>query len=295
LAVGYDWLAQTGITVNENPTLAILNFSFTGRCAIKTIMWYDIVSSITTMRAPKYLSLYLRLFGRTGVYWSASQLNDDNLDLRTDFQSGCPDEVMLAIGEVSALAEWKASELRNGCLSVRELIRRGDDIEQQLRQHHSDSASSAEVDQVPLHPNLPQLSEPGHAAQFPNDDMRRLTASIFREAVILYLHTVLSDANPAVPEISASVGAIMQLMNQLPASDVDRSLVFPICIAGCLTDDPVHRNTLSGRLQARDQSIGNLLHTRAVVETVWQKRDAHGTTVDWRETLRERGRNLLLV
>jgi len=147
------------------------------------------------MRAPKYLGLYRRLFGHTGVYWSASQLTEDNVDLRTDFQSGCPDEVMIAIGEVSELAEWKTTELRKGSLSVRELIRRGDDIEHQLRQQ-PDCKFSAHVGQVPLHPNLPQLSDAGHTAQFPNEEMRRLTANIFREAVFLYLHSVLSDANP---------------------------------------------------------------------------------------------------
>lgn len=294
LGVGYDWLAQTGINVDENPRLTMLNLSLTGRCAIRTIMWFDIVSSISVMRAPKYLALYRRLFGRTSVYWN-TQLSDENLDLSTDFQSGCPDDVMIAIGEVSALAEWKASEIRNGCLSVRELIRRGDDIEQQLRQHHPDSGTSGEVDQVPLHPNLPQLANAGHTTQFPNDDIRRLTSNIFREAVTLYLHTVLSGANPAVPEISASVGTTMQLLNQLPSSEVDRSLVFPICIAGCMTDDPVNRNLLSGRLQGQDQNIGNLLQTRAVMEAVWRKRDSHGTTVDWRDNLREQGKNLLLV
>jgi hypothetical protein len=137
------------------------------------------------MRAPKFLALYQRLFGPTGLYWSACHLNEDNLDLHMDFQSGCPDEVMIAIGEVSTLAEWKASELRTGSLSVRELIRRGDGIERQLRQHESTSAITAESDQVPLHPNLAQQSEPGHVGQSPNDDMRRLTENVYREAQML--------------------------------------------------------------------------------------------------------------
>jgi len=295
LAVGYEWLAQLGIVADENPISTMLSFTFIGRCAMKIVMWFDIISSITLMRAPKYLALYRRLFGHAGVYWSASQLGEDNLDLRTDFLSACPDEVMIAIGEVSALAEWKTAELRNGCLSVRELIRQGDEIEQQLRHHRSSGTNSAEVDQVPLHPNVPQLSDSGNTTLFPSDDIRRLTADIFREAVVLYLHTVLSDANPAVPEISASASTIMQLMNELPASEVDRSLVFPIYIAGCLTDDPVHRNILRGRLQGQDQTIGNLLQTCAAMETVWKKRDTHGTTVEWQESLREPGRNLLLV
>jgi hypothetical protein len=31
------------------------------------------------------------------------------------------------------------------------------------------------------------------------------------------------------------------------------------------------------------------------MEAVWQKRDVSGATVDWRDTMRERGLNLLLV
>jgi hypothetical protein len=145
------------------------------------------------MRAPRYLALYRRLFGHTSAYWSAPRLSEDNSDLRGDFLSGCPDDVMIAIGEVSTLAQWKASELSSGSLSVRELIRRGDEIEQQLRRYHCDGAGCADVNQVPLHPGLPQLPGTGH---FPNDEARRLTANVFREAAILYLHTVLSDANP---------------------------------------------------------------------------------------------------
>lgn len=88
---------------------------------------------------------------------------------------------------------------------------------------------------------------------------------------------------------------IMQFLSQLPPSEVDRSLVFPICLAGCMTDDAVQRDVLKGRLQAQDESIGNLMQTRALMETVWQKRDARGGVVDWRETMRERGLVLLLV
>jgi hypothetical protein len=98
-----------------------------------------------------------------------------------------------------------------------------------------------------------------------------------------------------VPEIRASVGEIVQLLNQLPPSEVDRSLVFPICLAGCMTDDSSRRDFLKGRLQARDESVGNLMQTRAMMEAVWQRRDVHGGAIDWRESIRERSPNLLLV
>jgi hypothetical protein len=115
--------------------------------------------------------------------------------------TGCPDDVMLAIAEVSALAHWKEAESCNRSLSVRELVRRGDEIERRLRQRSVEPAKFTEVDPVPLHPSLPPmqstLNETGHAVlPFPDENMRRSAANIFREGVILYLHTVISDHYP---------------------------------------------------------------------------------------------------
>jgi hypothetical protein len=164
------------------------------------------------MRPPKFLTLYRRLLGNNGNFWTgARQGHDDSYGLRMDSLTGCPDDVMLAIAEVSALAHWKAQEKQNGCLSMRELIRRGDAIEQQLRTH-TEPESFAEVDQAPMHPSLPgmnidytrssaQSALPSSQSvdttmQFPSEEMRRVVAGLFRETVVLYLHTVLSESIP---------------------------------------------------------------------------------------------------
>lgn len=96
-------------------------------------------------------------------------------------------------------------------------------------------------------------------------------------------------------EIGESVGAIVRLLDQLPPSEIDRALVYPICLAGSMSDDSGRRDFCKGRLQHLDGSIGNLMQTRLVMEAVWQKRDVTGGTVDFRETIRERGLNLLLI
>lgn len=165
------------------------------------------------MRPPKYLALYRRLFGNNNDFWaSSSHGQDDSYELRMDSLTGCPDNVMLGIAEVSALAHWKVQEQQNGCLSMRELIRRGDAIEQQLRTH-TEPESFAEVDQAPMHPSLPgtnidythshlsALSLPqavDTTIQFPSEEMRRVAACLFRETAVLYLHTVLSDPIPGM-------------------------------------------------------------------------------------------------
>lgn len=161
---------------------------------------------MTLLRPPKFLALYRRLFGNSGDFWAGSGHNhDDSYELRIHSLTGCPEDVMLGIAEVSALAHWKAQEQRNGCLSMRELIRRGDAIEQQLRTH-TEPECFADVDQAPMHPSLPgtnvdyagsasmaALSSPQSAntpIQFPSEETRRVVASLFRETTILYLHTV---------------------------------------------------------------------------------------------------------
>jgi len=263
------------------------------------------------MRPPKFVTLYRRLFGNNNDFWAGScHRHDENFALRMDALTGYPDGVLLGIAEISALAYWKAQEQRNGCLSMRELIRRGDAIEQQLRTH-TEPESFTTMDQAPMHPSLPGTNvdyagSPSMSAlsstqsvnisvQFPSEEMRRVVAALFRETTILYLHTVLSDSVPGVPEISASVDVITKLFNRLPPSEVDRSLVFPLCITGCMTDNRARRDLMKGRLQAQDENIGNILQARALMEAVWRRRDAGACAVDWREFMHNDGLNLLLV
>ncbi|KAJ7885888.1 fungal-specific transcription factor domain-containing protein, partial [Mycena olivaceomarginata] len=291
LAVAFDWVRQqTDLLTNDNPKLALQSLPVAGQLIVKLTLWLDIFSSLTVMRPPKYLALYKRLFGDLAGW------NLHSGEIRMDSLTGCSEEVLLGIAEVSELSHWKAAEKRRGSLSIRDLIGRCDEIEQRLRRASSSPRPTGEIDTTPLHPALVQAdSEAVDAAPFPSNEMRQLVAKIFSETVLLYLHTVLSDSNPGVPEISNSVGVVVQLLAQLPPSEVDRALVFPICLAGCMTDDSNWRDFLKGRLQALDESLGNLMRTRLLMEAVWKKRDITGVTVDWRETMRERGLNLLLV
>lgn len=79
--------------------------------------------------------------GERGGFWADA---DALYSLRMDLLTGCPDEAILAIAETSALAHWKATEQRNGSLSYRDLIRRGDDIEQRLR-HRADQQKFGDI------------------------------------------------------------------------------------------------------------------------------------------------------
>lgn len=145
------------------------------------------------MRPPKYFALYKRLLSAQGSFWTGEF--DFPQGLRMESLTGCPDEAMLGIAEICALAHWKSSEQRKGSLSFRELIRRGDEIEQRLHQHSSEPPSLG--DQAPLHPNLIFAADAGTVA-FQSPEVRPVLGSLFRESVVLFLHTVLSDSNPGM-------------------------------------------------------------------------------------------------
>ena len=65
--------------------------------------------AVVFVRPPRFLAVYRRLFSQGGAggagYWAAT--NNDQLDLRMDKLTGCPDDSLLAIAETAALASWK--------------------------------------------------------------------------------------------------------------------------------------------------------------------------------------------
>jgi hypothetical protein len=271
---------------------------------LKSSQWLDVFGSITNMQPPRFMNLYHRLFGGDNGF-SAS--------LRMDQVTGFSDDVLYAIAQISALAHWKSVETANKRLSTRELIRRGDVIEAALRR--------GEQDQVGLRLDIglagEQLQSPTSIQRL-TDDVRRIVRNLFRESAILYLQTILNDPIPGkctrlvevsrpdenvpgVQEIINSVDTVIHLMTQLPHSDLDHGLVFPICLAGCMTDNPDQRTYMLSRIQDAG-NIGNLAQTRSAMEGVWQRRDMlhnagapHDRFIDWRECLRDQGSNLLLI
>ncbi|KAJ3990885.1 fungal-specific transcription factor domain-containing protein, partial [Lentinula boryana] len=204
-----DWLAQIGLPEKEEPKHSVLSsLSPAAQIAVKGTMWVDIFVILSLMRPPKHLLLYQRLLSHS--VWSIDTNLTHSVSPQMETLSGCPDDVMLAIAEISALAHWKTMERIKGTLNYRDLIHRGDDIEQRLRQRPETPIFEEDP---PLHPNLLQPSITDII--FRNQEVRKLLASIFRATALLYLHTVLHDSNPGVSDITASVNGVVQLVHQL--------------------------------------------------------------------------------
>ncbi|KAG9039385.1 hypothetical protein FRB95_010673 [Tulasnella sp. JGI-2019a] len=272
---------------------------------IKATAWFDVIGSVTMRRKPHFLSTYQELFGRQG-------------GAMMEHMMGCDERVLLAIAETAALAEWRYDMEHRNCLSFMDLAHRANKIEPLLQftgpvysgasfieEMASPSSSMDEYDAIlgtaPTVDSNPTNTAPKRtrAQQARSAHQIRLVSNVFRAAGKLYLHTVVSGCNPDMKEIKDAVAETVTAFGHLQASTTDRSLVFPIALAGCMTDNPEYRIYLVNRLKAlgkEGEAVGNTKSCLQLMEAVWKKRD-EGTSrnVDWIDTMKEKGWSLLLA
>lgn len=93
---------------------------------------------------------------------------------------------------------------------------------------------------------------------------------------------------------------LMDWYHNLAASDLDRSMVFPLILTSCLTDDPFAHELLKQRMTVHVDDArfnGPMAQASNLVDYVWQRRAGRrgDLAVDWRECMRERWSSLVMV
>ncbi|KAB5596083.1 Transcription factor [Ceratobasidium theobromae] len=303
LDIAGDWYEQSDIASHENPMRALMEMNDNAKHASKTTMWMDIFSSISLCKSPRFLKLYRRLLQPTTLAGQGLQLEN---------VMGCADGIMLCLAEIAHLAHWKSTQQAAGSLSMPELVRRGLVIEKDLRRegyalYRSQDGPSMWGSVPPRATNVdlpagirlgqsPPSSPPLPNAVLDGSQLRRLVSDIFREAAILYLHTELSELAPQVPEIMRAVIDTVEALQKLPPSEYDRSLVFPLALVGCATDDPDMREYVRGRIKQLSSAVGNCATAGELIEHVWKRRDdSPGLVLGWRDAMQEINTTILLV
>ncbi|QRV90024.1 Fungal specific transcription factor domain [Ceratobasidium sp. AG-Ba] len=311
LQIAGDWYEQNNLAAHENPMRTLMEMDDSAKHASKTTMWMDIFSSISLCKSPRFLKLYRRLLQSNATLYAqpAGGPQLENV-------MGCSDSIMLCLAEIADLACWKATHQAAGTLSMPELVRRRGVVDSIWG--NVPPMPTATITEMGVPPSL--MQRPGLNTDLPNggsrlgqplsppsspplpsavpngDELRRLVSDIFREAAILYLHTELSELRPGVPEIKRAVADTVNALKKLPPSEYDRSLVFPLALAGCATDDPEMRQYVQCRIQQTSSAIGNCATAGQLVEYVWQWRDTNpGRVIGWREAMAEINMTILLV
>ncbi|KAG1853012.1 fungal-specific transcription factor domain-containing protein [Suillus tomentosus] len=247
------------------PDWALSLCSDSMRFIIKTSMWFDVLASATLIRRPKFLDVLRSL------YDPATAVDNGRPELSMMGVMGCENRIVLALAEIADLACWKDECRRAGRLSVPELVRRGQNIEAVLQ----------------------TTSDPDHLQGFESEKLRRrrLTSDVFRASALVYLHSVISGDHPQCPEIMSNIAETVNCLRRAEdvstARHVVRSVVFSICICGCLTDVPQYRDYFLRRLQEQQtETVGNCARVAELMRKVWKSRE-RGEPVDWRVVMQQ--------
>ncbi|EGN98763.1 hypothetical protein SERLA73DRAFT_181396 [Serpula lacrymans var. lacrymans S7.3] len=243
---------------------------------VKTAMWFDVLASATLVRKPRFIDVFRDIFSdrAPATFDGVEVLEDPRLSMLPIM--GCENHIVRALAEIADLAVWKMNERHKGSLSVPMLVQRGLEIEKTL-------------DPRPR-PRPPQYLHLSVDAEL--ETRRHLTSEVFRASARVYLHSVLSGDFPGCPEIVDGVKDTVQCLQQVPeytttSRFVVRSVVFSICICGCLTDNTGYRAYFLKRLEEQQkESVGNCSTVMTLMREVWNKR-ASGQPVDWRQVMRE--------
>ncbi|KAG1781711.1 fungal-specific transcription factor domain-containing protein [Suillus placidus] len=247
------------------PDWALRSCSDSMRFIIKTSMWFDVLASATLIRRPKFLDILRSL------YDPATAVNDGRPELSMMGVMGCENRIVLALAEIADLACWKDECRRAGRLSVPELVRRGQEIEAILK----------------------STNDPDHLPEYDTEKSRRrrLTSDVFCASALVYLHSVISGDHPQCPEIMSNITETVKCLRRAEdvstARHVVRSVVFSICICGCLTDVPQYREYFLRRLQEQQtETVGNCARVAQLMREVWSSRE-RGEPVDWRVVMQQ--------
>ena len=315
------------------PEHVLLTCSESTRFIIKTTMWFDVLASVTTQQIPSLMRVYRELFDRTGRAYIEDPTLASPQELSMLPVMGCENNIVLAIAEISNLACWKDLQIKGHRLSMPQLVQRGLDIERKYINPGGPSSPStlggtgglpatasasfaypqdaqAQPFVHPVYPDGPSYGPPHPPAPPSNpasevELRRRLTNDIFRASARVYLHTVLSGDHPACDEIAAAVKETIECLQRVPRDKalvsraVLRSVVFGICISGCLTDNHEQRQFLMQLLDTQTrETVGNIEEVKRLMQQVWYLRSApghQGQPVNWRDVMREMQRELLLL
>lgn len=239
------------------------------------LVWLDILSCVTTGKMPRLLAFHHAIISP-----------ESPTKLETII--GCKNWVVVQIGKIAALHEWKMMGLVHGMLKAEDLEEKAVQIrkviEDGLTADCLESLSFSELVHIPavFHPML--------------------VTRIFAHAASVYLHLVVYGFETCSEALRATMVEAMAILRTHMPKDLLGAIVFPLYIFACNAkeeDEDFFRHVFSTSpvLEKSMEHRGKLL---PLMEKIWRSRRAHGADGDgtgwsWQNNLALSEYNLLLV
>jgi hypothetical protein len=340
-----DWVEATIRDHGESPHLALLGLNERGHFIFRATMWMDVFSAVSLCRPPRFLRWYQQLFRPGGSL--PDELGMDRImgcpnDVILAFAETAwleHDKECEAAATVTASGGGCSRNPEADMMLQYMLHARGMQIETYI----PEVAGPAPLPSWERFVELQDTEDRSTDAETAEREMRMKVAEVFKQAARVYLHSVIEGCDPQVPTIRRAVLASIQALTvrvsfsmfrdtrahalqgftpvhvfdfffgssfrqALRSSALDRALIFPITITGCLAATQAEVDFCLARFAnvGNDaNSFGNCLQARELIHAVWAKRTAVGIdasgvpvksqSINWRIVMRELGEDPLLL
>ena len=225
----------------------------------------DIIASTCMEHRPRLLEYHARLLAN-------DHYPDERPPLNLEGFVGCKNWVMLQIGEIATLDEWKKTMRKAGQLDMMELVSRASTIKQIL------IGNLTHLDMAGISADSSKCSD-----SFAIYDDQYLRASsgctvfvtrVWAHAALLYLSVVVSGWQPSSAGIRENVVQTLELLEQIPSPGLLRTLVWPFCMAGCLAErgEECRFRAMADALVPH-RLFGAVQKALEIMENAWRCRD----------------------
>lgn len=254
--------------------------------SITLLLFDDIIASTVLQEPPKLYDFHSDLLiGR-----------DDKPLINLETAVGCQNWVLSQIGVISALDAWREQCHMNGNLDMMQLVQRATLVQNTLASRLSQVESPAAV--MTERKDLLELLNTDMTSYPHGKDSRTNTVTrIWALSALIYLDVVVSGWQPANTTIHAHVNSIVELiMHHLPTPALVRTIVWPLCVAGCLADpaQETQIRTIIASLQP-SSVFGTVRKALSIMEDVWSARGTVHASHNLAKCFQSQGNLVLLV
>lgn len=227
------------------------------------LVWFDILSCVSTGSRPVLHEYH------------ESLLTAPDPLIELDQVMGCNNEVMMLISRVATLEAWKRECREEGKLSNAKLVMKAAGIEEELEN------------------TIEKLNKEISQARNPVNEVSQL----FATAALVYLHVMVSGFQSSLPEIEENVARALAMFKALSDRELIRSLVWPLCITGCLAGKEKEEE-FKGLVMGMSTEVfifGSAREAYKIMEKAWERREDRGDGWTWAKCMNSLGHLVLII
>lgn len=186
---------------------------------------------------------------------------------------------MVGIARINALRQWKSDMQKLETLSIPELVRQANEIEELLKSRLK---------------FVEERTKTGSQTKAQYTGI----SEIYIHSALTYLNVVVSGAFPELLEIRKTVAQTLCQMQRISDPHILLNLIWPLLITGCMASKRQQSQFLKiieDNCERWKKENGTFNKTLQIVKTAWNLREGGEKNCDWSSAMKKLGYQILFL